>query len=213
MPVAVPFPRAFSTSALVAVLLLGAAVSVSRPHVVHAQSAQKYAFQVSALSTSIRGYEGTSIGGVGIEPQLRFNRFLVSETAGVVSLGVGGQYTTHNSGGDELSISGVFLEPRWVPNTSSTRFFPYLAGRVALLRQSNNFGSSSGGAAYGAGAGLAIKVSRTVNLDAGVALVRQQFGDFTFNDNAEGSFLPFNTYAAKFGASFGFPSRARTGTP
>lgn len=189
-------------------LLLALSVLASAPRV-GAQSAQKYALQFSVLGTSFQGSDGSNIGGQGFEPQFRFNRVYASESFGALSIGIGGQYTQHSSGGDELTITGAFLEPRWVPNTSSTRFFPYLAGRLAALQQSNNFGTSSGGYAVGAGAGLAVKLTRTVNLDGGVALVRQKFGDFTLDGGVPGSFNAFNTYAAKVGASFGFPSRAR----
>jgi hypothetical protein len=183
--------------------LLAAAPRVS------AQAAQKYSFHVSALGTSFEGSSGSAIGGVGIEPQLRFNRLYSSESFGTLTVGVGGQFTRHASGGQNISISGAFLEPRWLPNTSSEKLFPYVAGRLAVLNQSNNFGSSSGGTAFGAGAGVAFLWSKRVNLDAGVVLVRQKFGDFQFSNGQAGAFNAFNTYAAKIGASFGFPARAR----
>jgi len=169
-----------------------------------AQSAQKYALQVAVLGTGIRYGGGTTANGVGIEPQLRFNR-LMSRERFAISLGIGAQYTSHTAGGDELNIAGAFIEPRFVPVIGSSRVFPYLSGRLAFLQQSNNFGTESTGAAYGAGGGLVIKLSSSVNLDAGVQLVRQQFGDFEFNDGAPGTFKPFTTYAAKIGLNFGFP--------
>lgn len=177
----------------------------------NAQSAQKYALQVAALSTSISVGSGSStINGYGIEPQLRFNRLYVTESFGV-SLGLGAQYTSHTRGSQTLKIAGVFIEPRWVPVLGSTTFFPYLAGRLALLQQSSDFASSSTGAAYGAGAGVAIKLTPRLNLDAGVALVRQQFGDASFSGTSGGSaqFKPFTSYAAKVGVSWGFPVKAR----
>jgi len=170
-----------------------------------AQSAQKYALQLAVLSTSIGvGTGATSTGGIGFEPQIRFNR-LVSREGFAISLGLGGQYTKHSAGGDELNISGVFLEPRFVPVIGSSSIFPYLSGRLALLRQSSNFGTNSGGYAFGAGGGIVIKLSKTVNLDGGAQLVRQKLGDFTFSDGDPGQFNPFTTYAAKVGLNFGFP--------
>ncbi len=171
-----------------------------------AQSAQKYALQIAVLSTSINFGEGSSsISGAGLEPQIRFNR-LVSKEGFAISLGLGAQYTKHSSGGEDLNISGVFLEPRFVPIIGSSSVFPYISGRLALLQQSSNFGTSSKGYAYGAGGGIVIKLSKTVNLDAGAQLVRQKFGEFVFNDDGSpAEFNPFTTYAAKIGLNFGFP--------
>lgn len=198
--------RALSRVVWPALLLAAAAESG------FAQSAQPFSFQFSALSTTIRS-DGSNIGGVGVEPQLRFNQLLRSEQGWVVSLGVGAQYTSHSSAGDELDIQGGFVEPRWVPNTPSDRWFPYVSGRFAVLRQTNNFGSGSGGLAYGAGGGVALFVSRRVNLDAGVAILRQQFSDFVFNTGGGGRFDPFTSYAAKIGVSVGFPTAARQPQP
>ncbi len=173
----------------------------------HAQGAQKYGFQLSVLSTSI-GVGTESTGGFGLEPQFRLNRLYRSASSGVVSLGIGAQWTTHSSGADEITITGAFVEPRWVPVLPYERVFPYLSGRVAVLNQSNNFGTSSSGLAYGAGGGLAYVVNRRVNIDAGVAIIRQSFGDFTFTRDGlsgAGGFDPFTTYAAKLGVSVGFP--------
>lgn len=189
-------------------MALAASGTLGFPTLLPGQSAQKYAVQIAVLSTSIGiGKDASTSGGFGLEPQLRFNRLWSSETGGAISLGVGGQYTTHSSGPDKLTIAGPFLEPRWVPVTSSTRFYPYLSGRLAYLQQSNNFGTSSSGPGFGAGAGLAIRLNRVTNIDAGVAVVRQRFGDFTHDDGSDGSFNSFTTYAAKIGLSWGFPRK------
>ena len=176
---------------------------------VDAQGGQKYGFQIAVLSTSI-GTGSDAISGVGVETQLRANTVYASEKF-VLSLGVGAQLTSHSAGSDKIVISGVFLEPRWVPHTPLERVFPYVSGRLSFLRQSSNFGSASTGPGFGAGVGLAILLTKTLNLDAGVALVRQQFGDFTFDTpdsrGSIGTFSPFTTYAAKIGLSWGFPNR------
>ncbi len=196
-------PRTLPHTLLVAMLSLGAVSALSTA--AQAQSAQKYAFQLAVLSTSIGvGSGATSTQGIGVEPQLRFNRFYVTESFGI-SLGVGGQYTSHTAGNDELNIRGLFLEPRFVPVLGSSKIFPYLSGRLATLQQTSNFGTSSGGYAFGGGAGLVIKLSARFNLDAGAQLVRQQFSDFSFTDGSAGSFNPFTTYAAKIGFNYGFP--------
>lgn len=173
-----------------------------------AQGAQKFGAQVSVLATSIGTGNGSQSGGIGAEAQFRINHLYRSSSSGVVSLGIGGQWTTHKSGADEITISGIFVEPRWVPPLPFERVFPYVAVRVAALNQSNNFGTSSSGAAYGAGGGIAFVVNPRLNIDAGVALVRQSFGDFTYTRtglSGSGTFDPFTTYAAKIGFSLGFP--------
>jgi hypothetical protein len=171
---------------------------------VQAQSAQPYSIQLAAFFTAIKGGSET-INGVGFEPQFRFNHIYASEGFGALSLGIGGQYTTHTQGSDKLTISGGFLEPRWVPAIRSSVIAPYLSLRLAVLHLKGEFANaedgSSGGTGFGAGAGIAAKLSRTVNLDAGVQLVRQEFGEI-----GSLSFKPFTTYAAKIGLSVGFPN-------
>ena len=170
-----------------------------------AQSAQPFSLQLAALFTTIRASNtGSSVAGAGFEPQLRFNRLLASENYGALSLGLGGQYTSHTKVQDKLIITGVFLEPRWVPATNFTRIFPYLSARLSLLHVSGDFqfaqGGSSTGSGFGAGGGVAVRLTRTVNLDAGVQLVQQRFGKI-----GTVTFRPFATYTAKIGATFGFP--------
>ncbi len=175
---------------------------------VEAQGAQKFGAQISVLGTSIETNNGSQSAGIGLEAQLRINHLYRSPKAGVFSLGVGGQWTSHKSGPDEITITGVFVEPRWVPPLPFERVFPYVALRVAGLNQSNNFGTSSTGGAVGAGGGIAFVINSHINVDAGVALVSQSFGDFTFTRpglSGTGTFDPFITYAAKIGLSIGFP--------
>jgi opacity protein-like surface antigen len=186
--------------------LLAATVGTSKPLL--AQGAQQYGLQVAGLATSI-GSGSNAIAGAGLEVQLRANTVHATEKY-ALSLGLGAQVTTHSQGSDSLTIAGAFFEPRFTPSFGSERVFPYLAGRLAYLQQSSNFGTSSTGLGIGGGGGVAIKLTKRLNLDAGVALVRQGFGDFRYNDIANGtvgSFKPFTTYAAKIGVSWGFPNR------
>jgi len=183
-----------------AAAVFGAVVSAEGTQ---AQSAQPYSAQLAVLFTTIR-VGTTSVAGTGIEPQFRFNRLYATEGFGALSLGIGGQYAVHTRGNDRLRIGGVFLEPRWVPATGSSRLFPYLSARLALLQMNGRFqfaeGGNSGGSGLGIGAGLAVKLSRTANFDAGAQLVRQEFGTI-----GTVTFLPFTSYAAKAGISLGFP--------
>jgi hypothetical protein len=184
-------------------LVLTGALLLATP--ARAQSAQPVAFQVAALFTSIRA-GGTSSAGAGVEPQLRLNRVFSGESFGAVSIGIGGQYTIHRESQDKLVLAGVFLEPRWVPAIESSRFFPYLSGRVAVMRMTATFrfadDGTSSGTAFGAGGGFAIKLTRQTNLDAGAQLIRQRFGAI-----GTVTFKPFLTYAAKLGLTVGFPAR------
>ena len=196
----------FSGKAIIGRLVVGAVVTSLIAGLANAQSAQKVSLQLSVLGTSIGTGSGGSASGIGLEPQLRFNHLARSETKGTLSLGIGGQWTNHTSGGDELTIAGAFLEPRWVPPVSfmEGRLFPYLAARLALLNQSNNFGTSSGGTAFGGGGGFAFVLSPRINLDIGGAIVSQSFDDFKYNDDGStGSFRTFTSYAIKAGLSYG----------
>jgi hypothetical protein len=196
----------FSGKAIIGRLVSGAVLMSLIVGIAGAQSAQKVSLQLSVLGTSIGTGNSGSASGIGLEPQLRFNHLARSESAGILSLGIGGQWSTHTSGPDELTIAGVFLEPRWVPPVSfmEGRLFPYLAARLALLNQSNNFGTSSGGTAFGGGGGFAFSLSSRVNLDVGGAIVSQSFDDFKYNDDGStGSFRTFTSYAIKAGLSYG----------
>jgi hypothetical protein len=206
------------TSRLISPLVRGALgvavlLGLSGATAVSAQSAQKVSVQFAALATSINGTGSSSIAGLGIEPQLRYNLVYAREQLAGFSLGLGAQWTSHSKGGENMKIKGLFLEPRWVPRSVQTKnreVIPYLSGRLALLNQSSDFGTSSMGAGFGAGVGLAISLSQTVNIDGGVQLVRQTFGDFTFTNvggNVGGSFNPFTTYAAKLGVTVGLPGK------
>jgi opacity protein-like surface antigen len=181
------------TLALVGAVTVTGSAALARS--AEAQSAQPYSLQLAALFAGFNN-GGASVGGVGVEPQFRLNRLYSTDNFGALSLGIGGQYTSHSRGGDNLKISGLFAEPRWVPALKSNSIFPYLSARLAFLRQSNNFETpTSSGTGFGAGGGVAIKLTKTINLDAGVQLVRQKLGNF------EG----FTTYTEKEGASAGFP--------
>src|SRR6185503_9130383 len=97
-----------------------------------AQARQPYSIQGSVLYTVQDLGTAGSVGGAGAEVQFRYNpsRF---------SIGLGLQYSHHQSGDEELNLSGLFLEPRMAIDAGSDRITPYLAGRIVLLRQSCDF--------------------------------------------------------------------------
>jgi hypothetical protein len=169
-----------------------------------AQSRQPYSVQASVLATAIN-FNAQNVGGVGIEAQLRANRLAVSER-GILSAGLGFQSSSHTSGSQRVDLRGVFLEPRYAFVLQSDRWFPYLAARIAVLRQSGNFATASNGFGAGAGGGVVVALSPRVNLDFGGAAIRQTFGDVTLTGTAQGTparFEPFFGYALKAGINLG----------
>jgi hypothetical protein len=178
------------------------------PSLAHAQSERPYSIQASALATSLKlGRSGNNIGGVGIELQGRYTPL------GKFSYGLGVQYTVHSSfnpgrqADDDLKLSGVFIEPRYAVPLPSAPLGLYLAGRLAALRQTNNFATGSSGWAAGGGAGLLWHLGTRVDLDAGGAVVWQSLGDVRLNSGGVGNFSAFTGYVAKVGANIGFGTR------
>jgi hypothetical protein len=161
--------------------------------VLTAQSAQRFSIQASALSAGVYGsaYDGMKTG-FGGEAQFRYN-------PGVLSWGVGAQYTQHNLddsslNGETIDLAGLFVEPRYVVDVGSSRFAPYLSGRVAFLRQSMSvetglYGTVSGsatGAQLNGGGGLLVSFTPRVNLDIGATFGYINFGDYTITSSATG---------------------------
>ena len=183
--------------------LLACGALIVAPTASIAQSAQSTSAQVSVLAGAI-SFRDTIQPGFGAEAQLRFNHLHASES-GVLSLGIGGQYTHHSfARGQYFNIVGAFLEPRYAFVLSSETFFPYLAGRFAVLQQSSNVLRSTIGFAGGVGGGFGVALGKRVNLDVGVAALLQGFGSAA--DAARTKVYPFNpflAYAAKLGMSVG----------
>ena len=188
------FSRAMRRTAVVAAQVAAAATA-------RAQSAQPYALQVAGVVTTIQP-DGRRVTGAGIEPQLRVNRLISTENYGAISLGVGAQYTLHQSAGDRLQVAGLFIEPRWALPFSAGCAFPYLSARAAVLRATADFASAPDGSAYGSavsgGGGVSFRMTRTANLDVGAQLVHQEFRSI-----GAVAFRPATTYAARIGVTLG----------
>lgn len=173
------------------------------PVALTAQARQPFSIQGSVLYT-VQQLAESMVGGAGGEMQLRYNpsRF---------SIGLGVQYSHHTTETEKLNLAGVFLEPRMAIDAGSDRVTPYLAGRIALLRQSCDFPTvpafSSYGNAFGVGGGVLIHVTPRVNFDAGGAYLRQTLGDKEFSDGSSVNFPSINGYVAKAGFTFGLGSR------
>jgi hypothetical protein len=187
-----------------ALILTGVAGTALLPIAGGAQSAQPWSLQASALAASQTISSGDPINGVGFEGAIRY-------TPSLWSFGGGFQLSTHESGDDNIRIMGVFFEPRYAFDIGSNRFAPYIAGRLAFLNQKLELGEQpdadfgSSGTAFGAGAGVIIRLTGRVNIDIGAAFVNQGFGDA--EDQGITVELPrFNGYVAKAGFTFGLGS-------
>ena len=166
-----------------------------------AQAAQPVSIQGSGLFTVQSFGEGNNVGGLGAEFQARYN-------TGRLSLGGGYQYTTHTSGGDDITLTGVFVEPRLLFAIGSGRVAPYLAGRGALLRLNNEFANygkfSTSGKAFGAGAGFLTRLTYSTNLDVGAAVIRQTVDSKRTPSGLVAEFPTITGFVVKAGITIGF---------
>lgn len=169
--------RSFRTvSALTLALVVGGGV-------VQAQSAQRYSVQASGIFVGTFGeaYDGLK-SGPGVEAQFRV-------TPGAWSFGFGVQGSMHSLegvdlGSEDVTLAGVFFEPRRVIDVGSSQFAPYVAGRLAFLQQSidvdvngTTVSATASGAQVNGGGGVLIRLSPRVNLDLGATYGLINFGD------------------------------------
>ena len=183
--------------ALILVSLWALISSLHHPRELQAQTAHPYSVQVSGILTVLTGnYEAgpdSEIGdryvnfgaGAGLEVQ-------VQRRMGVSSLGFGFQYTRHagsveDEGGSkvrdldgDVTVFGVFLEPRWPILALSTEdAAPYLAGRAGIsrVRQSGEVDVEATGYTLNGGGGVLFRLNRQATLDLGVTLGLRNFGE------------------------------------
>jgi hypothetical protein len=150
-------------------LAVALASVILMPRPVSAQTRQPVSLHLSAVTTQFNTDEGTSSRGVGGEAQLRY-------TAGRFSFAVGGQYTTHDVGGQSFQIGGALIEPRVLLDLGLDAFAPYLALRGAVTQVMNSpDGVSTIGREYGGGGGFIVVLGSRVNLDVGAALTRASY--------------------------------------
>lgn len=169
-------------------LLSGLLVAVGLVSVpaLHAQSAQRFSIQGSAIfvGTSGDAYDGMN-AGPGAEIQLRF-------TPSVWSFGLGYQYSSHSVDNDSFDnnviLSGVFFEPRRTFDVGSTTYAPYASARLAVLKESIDFdangeelSASATGTQINVGGGVLFRISPRVNFDLGATIGLINFGDVEVN--------------------------------
>jgi len=189
----------YRTSRVSAVCAI-AAVAWLVPHDASAQAAQPFSVQGSFLYTVQSFGEDQKVGGAGIEAQARYN-------PSRLSYGLGYQYSSHSSGGDDLKLSGVFFEPRFAVAVGGGNIFPYVAGRAALLHQTSDFANyvkfSTNGYAFGVGAGLLYRLTFRLNLDLGAAVLRQVIEEKKFAAGPPATFPAFTGFVVKGGLTVG----------
>lgn len=139
-----------------------------------AQTASRASLQISGLYEAFTSTDGQFFqAGPGAEVQLRYN-------PSAFSIGGGVQITrhTHEVTDDDLSFTGVFMEPRVVLDTGSETVAPYLSGRFSWSSigldappglSSDGFAVEdiSSGFAINGGGGLLVNLGAS-NLDLGI---------------------------------------------
>lgn len=174
-------------------LLLSCALLAAPAAGLGAQSAQRFSLQGSALYVRVSGdaYEELE-NGIGFEAQARFN-------PGALSIGAGYQRSSHGLdagtlGDIDVALAGPFIEPRWVVPVAFRSAAPYLAARIAFLKQSADIevegtplSLEAGGTQINLGGGVLVRLSRTVNLDLGVTFGRIAFDDVEISSPGLGS--------------------------
>lgn len=161
---------------------------------VQSQSAQRWSLQVSGLSVGAQGdaYEGLSRGN-GFEAQVRL-------TPSVWSFGVGLQFSSHSiefedGTPEDVTLTGLFIEPRRIIDVGSSTFAPYLSGRLSFLQQAievdlgggTTVSASASGAQVNGGGGVLFRLSPRVNLDVGATYGLINFGDVEVSASGLGS--------------------------
>ena len=147
----------------------------------HAQTASPISLQLSGLwSIPFSGRLSNVSNGPGFEAQIRYNPSLFS-------LGIGGEISWHDvpTTNRSVRLSGLFIEPRYVLQTSSDKVAPYISGRVAIsqtrLAVARRSGTATGFTAN-AGGGLIIVLGSSVNLDLGATIGAKGLGTATVDD-------------------------------
>jgi hypothetical protein len=169
--------NSYSRPLIAAALLCVAQFSAS------AQTRNAWSVQGSALYAGLGGspYRGIKPGaGFELQGRRKLNQFW--------SLGCGVQDTHHSLkefAGSE-TLQGLFCEPRRLVDINSERFFPYLSGRAAALRQRLESGSvtrTAKGFTMNVGTGMLMPVGNSAGsyptlFEVGASAGYTQFGDF-----------------------------------
>lgn len=167
-----------SAASLIGLALLAALFAALMPASASAQSAQMVSLQVSGLgmypfSGEMDNYD---LGG-GWEGQLRIN-------PSAFSIGAGAEQTFHQrTTGQDITLLGGFLEPRYVIDIGSDNAVLYMSARAAIsqITISDATDEATGtGYTLNGGGGFLIRLTDRMNLDVGATLGYKDLGEVTF---------------------------------
>mgnify|MGYP001256872641 CR=1 FL=1 len=163
----------------------------------HAQTAQRWSIQLSALGVELTSVTNDELRfGGGIEFQGRYN-------PGALSIGFGFQTTRHTLENQLLArdvtvtYTGGFVEPRLI--LGSIGDFAALYGSVRFMSLSAKFDVAGGetkveGAAISGGGGLLIRLTSRLNAEVGATAGKEYYN----RDAGDGT-----TIVTRFGLAYG----------
>jgi hypothetical protein len=156
-----------------------AAVAAVTAPVAHAQTAQRWSIQLSALGvelTSVDANNELRFGG-GIELQARYN-------PSALSIGFGFQTTRHELQNDLLArnltvtYTGAFVEPRLILGSLGDLIAFYAATRFMLLSAKfdvANVETKVDGAAFAGGGGILVRITDRLNAELGATAGKEYY--------------------------------------
>ena len=136
---------------------------------VAAQTGQRFSLQVSGLGSAPFGGGLASMSlGPGAEVQIRYN-------PSAFSVGLGVDATFHSVDGTEtdVTLTGGFIEPRYVIFVGSETVAPYISARAAVSQtevQIDEGTATATGYTLNGGGGLLFVLGSRTNIDVGATL-------------------------------------------
>lgn len=167
-------------SFLVVATLLALGVVITGTERAEAQTAQRFSLQVSGLGSMPFGGGLSEISlGPGFEAQVRYN-------PSAFSIGAGFDITFHTVDGTDtdVTLTGGFIEPRYVIYVGSDRLAPYLSARGAVSQTEVDDGTETAtatGFTLNGGGGLLLVLGSRANIDIGATLGYKDVGEAEFS--------------------------------
>lgn len=166
-------------SSLVVATLLALAGVITGAERAQAQTAQQISLQVSGLgSMPFSGGLSEISLGPGFEAQIRYN-------PSAFSIGAGFDITFHTVDGTDtdVTLTGGFVEPRYVIYVGSDRVAPYLSARGAVSQTEVDDGTETAtatGFTLNGGGGVLLVLGSRANIDLGATLGYKDMGEAEF---------------------------------
>ena len=138
-------------------------------------SAAQVGIGVSGQYLSLNGNDFDGIdAGFGVEGNVMF------AVAPAIKVGASGQWSTHDAGGDNVSLLGIFGEGRYL-FTMAGKATPYIGARGGWTQASSDvtgLGSlKASGFAFGGGVGVMIAMTPTLAIDVNGMFHSVSLGD------------------------------------